>query len=236
MSHQPPGPVQAEDAVILHSTPDHAVIPLANGSQGATRVDMKIGKFPGSEQRLVLRQQQQPTLLATHPKVILVVLIESPHIRSTQIECSAGILIFPDGVFPFWYPAESVTHGSDEQVSVTITDSSTQQQFTAPDITQIEKVSVHHAITIKQHAVDTDHQHATLIAYKARHRTVWRLKILNLPVSVSSADSAAVARFPEKALLVDEYITEVVGVTPSIVFQFLTPVIVDGARLPARCS
>ena len=80
-------------------------------------------------------------------------------------------------MFALGNPTESVSHRPDEQVAMTVTDGGAQQQFTT-ECALIEEVGVHHTVAIEQHAVDTDHQHATLIADEPRHRTIGRLKLL----------------------------------------------------------
>ena len=76
---------------------------------------------------------------------------------------------------------------------MTITDGGAQQQFTATKAPLIEEVGMHHAVAIEQHTVYTDHQHAPLIADESRHRTVWRLELLQPALSIASADRAAIA-------------------------------------------
>ena len=126
-----------------------------------------------------------------------------------------------------WYPTESISHSPDKQVSMTVSDGGTQQQLTATKCSLIEKVRVHHTITIEQHPVDTDHQYTTLVTNESRHCAIRRHKFLYLTVRIPPADSTTMARFPKSALFIDKDIAEIVGIALGIAFQLLTAVIAD---------
>ena len=133
---------------------------------------MQVREFPAAEERFLLWQHEQATVLTTHPEVVLVILEQCPHIRCTQVERCALIVIFPQLVLATWHPTKSAANRSHKQVVMAVGDGDSEELLVAADLRQVEIVVIHLPVTVIKQSVDTGHQHTALVLRKARDRAI----------------------------------------------------------------
>ena len=95
MSYHPSSLIHAIDTIVLYGTPDDAVFTSTDRGECTARGHVQIGEFPTTEERLLLWQHEQTTILTTYPEVILVILKQRPNIRRTQVERGTLVVVLP---------------------------------------------------------------------------------------------------------------------------------------------
>ena len=95
MSNHPSSLIHTIDTIVLYSTPNDAVFTSTDRGECTACSHVQIGEFPTTEERLLLWQHEQTTILTTHPEVILVILKQRPNIRRTQVERGTLVVVFP---------------------------------------------------------------------------------------------------------------------------------------------
>ena len=93
MTDDLPVGIEAEDAVVLHGTPGHAIITLTDRSHRSADADVLGRKPPGGKLGFMLWQQQESAFQAAYPEIVLIILKQRPHIRRVQIERATDVII-----------------------------------------------------------------------------------------------------------------------------------------------
>ena len=164
--------IKAIDTIVLNSQPGHPIITLAERGHRTTNLHILGGEAPGRELGLMLWQKQQTTLQTAHPKVVLIILEQSPDITGVQVERRTGIFVSAQFMRPLWYPTETLAQRSDKQIPFPVAEHCAQLHILITKNTQIDEIRQKLSATIVQQTTLTYHQHTALIIDECCHRTV----------------------------------------------------------------
>ena len=198
------------DANALHRTPSNVVVALAHRGNRRAEADVLRLEAPVLKLHRVLRHDHQALALYGHPQVALAVGQDAAHLGRAHVGAEhVDVVVLQSAAAPC-NAIQSVSARTYIDIAVSILANGTEQNVLASHAAHVDAVVEHALVLVADDATDT-HDEDLAVALGDAYRLAFRLEQLRLSVALHH-DDVVVARLPDAAPGVGEYLAEVLVV------------------------